>query len=153
MKKLIILFLLVAGNVFSQNHNAIEKLLNKELIKEFKFRINNSYYEGDTLIIVEPFKIENKVLSITVKKKSYSDNALFIEKQEIALDKVISIIKDINVIFETESDAVKITQTKLNGDTIETTSHLFFLHLSAVKNNESLAQDIVKSYKKEGYPI
>jgi anti-sigma28 factor (negative regulator of flagellin synthesis) len=52
MKKLIILFLLVAGNVFSQNHNAIEKLLNKELIKELKFRINNSYYEVDTLIIV-----------------------------------------------------------------------------------------------------
>ena len=154
MKKLLILLILVSCNLWAQNKNTLEKLLNNELNKELKIRMNNSYYyEGDTLIVVEPFKIENKVLSITVKKKSYYDNSFYTEKQEVALDKITSIIKDINVIFETKTDAVTVTQTNTEGETTTSNYHLFFLHLSADKDNESLANEITKSFKKEGYSI
>ncbi|WP_339886660.1 hypothetical protein [uncultured Flavobacterium sp.] len=153
MKKLVILFLLMSITAFSQKTNEIEKLLNKELFKELQRQIDNSYFEGDSLIVVQPFKIEYKILSITIQKKSYYDNEFYQEKQEIALDKIISILKDINVIFETETDAVKITQTSKEGVITKSNYNLFFLHLSAEKNNESLAKNIVKSFKKEGYTI
>ena len=153
MKKIFILFLFIAINVFSQKQSDIEKLLNKELNKELKLQKKSSYFEGDTLIVIEPYKIENNILSVTVKKRAYYTKEFYLEKQEIALDEINSIIKDINVIFETEPDAVKITQTDLQGNVTTRNYNLFFLHLSAEKNNESLAKNIVKTFKKQGYNI
>ncbi len=140
-------------NVFSQKQNEIEKRLNIELNKELKLQKEASYFEADTLIVVEPYKIENNILSVTVKKRSYYTKEFYLEKQEIDLDKITSIIKDINVIFETDNDAVKITQTDFEGKITTRNFNLFFLHLSTEKNNEFLAKNIIKAFKKEGYTI
>lgn len=57
-----------------------------------------------------------KILSIEVKKKSDYGEDFYTEKQEVDLQKIKAVVKDINIIFETEPDAVKITQTKENGE-------------------------------------
>ena len=51
-----------------------------------------------------------------VKKKSDYGEDFYTEKQEVDLQKIKAVVKDINIIFETEPDAVKITQTKENGE-------------------------------------
>ena len=152
MKNILLLLLFISTSVLAQKQNEIEKLLNKELNNELK-RISNSSYYGDTLIVIQPFKIENNVLSLTVKKKSYYDNSFYTERQEVALDKITTILKDINVIFETVEDAVTITQTNTDGEVSIKNYNLFFLQLSAEKNNEDLGQSIVKVFKKSGYTI
>jgi hypothetical protein len=150
MKNILVLFLFVSTGVFSQI--PIEKLLNKELNLELK-RIQESSDFEDTLIVIQPFQIENNVLSLTVKKKSYYDNSLYIMRQEVALDNIISIVKDINVIFVTKEDAITVTKTDANGHVSTRSDNLFFLQLSVAKNNESLANAVVKAFKKEGFTI
>ena len=152
-KTILSFFLLLTISVFSQKEIEIEKLLNKELKKELQFQNDNPTFEGDSLIIVEPFKVENNILSITIKKISYYEENSYLEKQEVALDQITSIVKDINVIFETKLNAVKITQTYKNGKITKREDNLFFLQLSAEKNNEALAKRIIKVFNKAGFTI
>lgn len=150
MRNILVLLLFISTSVFSQNN--IEKLLNKELNLELK-RIQESSDIEDTLIVVQPYKIENNVLRLTVKKRSYYDNSFYIMKQEVALDNIIAIVKDINVIFVTKEDAITVTETDANGRISTRFDNLFFLQLSVAKNNESLANAIVKAFKKEGFTV
>lgn len=71
----------------------------------------------------------------------------------MALDQITSIVKDINVIFETKYNAVKITQTYKNGKITKREDNLFFLQLSAEKNNEALAKRIIKVFNNAGLTI
>ena len=153
MKNILFLFLLFATSALAQKQNQIETLLNKELTKELKLQRQDSYYETDPLLIIQPYKIENNILSLTIQKKSNTDKTYISYRQEIALDKILTIIKDINVIFETEKDAVKIYEINSDGEVSYSTYDLFFLQLSAEKNNEILADNLVKMFKKNGFTI
>ena len=153
MKNILFLFLLFATSALAQKQNQIEALLNKELTKELKLQRHDSYYEADTLLIIQPYKIENNILSLTIQKKSNTDKTYISYRQEVALDKIMTVIKDINVVFETEKDAVKIYDINSDGEVSYSTYDLFFLQLSAEKNNEILADNLVKMFKKNGFTI
>lgn len=99
------------------------------------------------------FTIDHNILSLEVKKKRYYDDIYYTQKQEIDLQKIKTIIKDINIIFETEPDAVKITETNEKGEKIFRNSDMFFLYLSYEKQNENLADDLIEVFKKAGYTI
>lgn len=148
--------LLMTLTSFSQQ-TEIVKILNQELEKEARLRLKDPDFSGDTLWVVTPYRIDSNILSVTVKKKDYYNDVYYIEKQEIALDKISAIVKDINVIFETEPDAVRISQSKENTGTSASPeishSNLFFLHLSTEKQNEALAGKLIKAFKKAGLTI
>lgn len=163
---------------FSQNKE-IARLLNKELAKEIRHQKDENYF-AHRFDVVNHFDIKDslvrmivvktnpptyqpeedrivqtniKILSVEIRKKNNHDNSFYIEKQEIDLNKIKAIAKDIHVIFETEENAVTITSTAQNGDKNVRKSDLFFLYLSAEKRNEYLADEIVKLFKKAAYHI
>lgn len=150
MKNLAWILLLCCNLLFSQKESEIEKILNNELKREIDRKINNPSFTGDTLIVLQPFLVKNNILSIIIKKKSYYDDTYIVEKQEVPLDKILTIIKDINILFETQPEAVLITQTDANGKISKNNYHLFFLHLSEEKDNEKLGDKIVRKFKKAG---
>lgn len=167
------LFLFQSILSFSQT-SEIVKILNLELKKETKkqkedsgdnsgekFEIVKNFIIKDSILMtainfegkeVREMQTTMKILSIELKKKSCGGD-FYNEKQEVDLRKIKSVIKDINVIFETEPDAVKITQIDENGDKSERKSDMFFLHLSYEKQNEYLADDLVEAFKKAKYTI
>ncbi len=171
----VLLFLLQSFFAFSQT-SEIVKILNSELRKEILARKGDrGNYNGEKFEVVKNFSIKDslltmtavnsegkevgemqtamKILSIEVKKKSDYGEDFYTEKQEVDLQKIKAVVKDINIIFETEPNAVKITQTKENGEKNIRTSDMFFLQLSYGKQNEYLAEDLVEVFRKAGYTI
>lgn len=153
----LLLILLFSCFISFSQQTEIVKILNKELEKEGRLRLKDPDLSGDTLWVVTPYRIDSNVLSVTIRKKNYYNEKYYTERQEIALDKIRAIVKDINIIFETDTDAVRITETIENTDGPPLTEsryyNLFFLHLSAQKQNEALADKLVKAFKKTGLAI
>lgn len=153
---LLLIPLFISFISFSQQ-TEIVKILNKELNKEARLRLKDPDLTGDTLWVITPYRIDSNVLSVTVKIKVYNDDKYYTEKQEIALDKIKAIVKDINIIFETEPDAVRIIQLPLEATSTQAAeirfSNLFFLHLYAEKQNEALANKLIKAFGKAGLKI
>ena len=156
-------FLLFLLTLFTLNLQAQEKkivdFLNKDLRWEVKNQFENSerIERYDTLVVVEPFRIKDRVLSITTKRRqtlisedgSYTETYV-LAKQEVALDKITELTKDINVIFVTQPGAVKISE---NG-TETSTDNLFFLQLCcSPKYSEIWAKELLTLFKKAGYSI
>lgn len=180
--KLLLTKLLLLQSVFAFSQTKeIAKILNRELQKEIRYQKEDAEnYYGDKFEVVKNFSIrdsvitmisqnidsatfdvksetlmqsEMKILSIEIKKKNSYDNSLYTEKQEVALDNITTIAKDINIIFETKSNTVKITRTEENGEKSVSENELFFLHLSYGKHNEYIADELIKVFKKLGYSI
>jgi hypothetical protein len=159
MKIALFLIPLFALNLQAQEKKIVD-FLNKDLCWEVKNQFKNSdrMERYDTLVVTEPFQIKNGILSISVKRKkvdfSEKDDqyteVYFTEKQEIELSKIVKISKDINIIFVTQPDAVKIYE---NG--IETRKYsLFFLKLCcSEKYNEKWANELLTLFEKTGYSI
>ena len=157
MKKHIFLLILISLLSFAQKPSELEALLNKELKIELKEQVKNQNFEGDTLVVVQEFKINvEKVLSYQTKHLMYNGDGYYIRKQEVALKDIISIGKDICVLLET-NDKVKITDTNYHsGGTIDTSTQLqtyFRTYFCNQKNNEYLGNDLVQLFKREGYTI
>lgn len=171
MKLLItFLFLLLSVFTFSQT-DEIVKILNRELKNEIRTQKKDAKnYYGEKFEVIKNFNIEDsiqtmtvikadgtedglvqttmKILNLEVRKKNYYGGDYYTEKQEVDLSKIKAIVKDINIIFETEANAVKITRTEENGDKTIRTGDMFFLHLSHEKQNEYLASELIKAFKK-----
>lgn len=133
----------------------IVKILNRELQKEVTAQKKDSAnYYGETFEVIKQYSIEGdpKVLVIEIKKKN-SYNNVYTIKQEVELSKIKVIVKDINIIFRTESNASKVTETEQNGEKSMYTGDLFFLNLSYEKNNEKLANELINAFQKAGYSI
>ena len=148
----LIIALLLPALYSTAQQQEIVSILNKQWKQETKYWQSNPELNQDSLSLVQPFTIKGNVLSFTVQKWSYYDG-LYREKQEIALDKITAIIKDIYVIFETVPDAVKITRTLKDGSQNHSTSDLFRLHLSHEKGNEYLADQLIKAFSKAGLTL
>ena len=180
--KLLLTKLLLLQSVFAFSQTKeIAKILNRELQKEIRYQKEDAEnYYGDKFEVVKNFSIrdsmitmisqnidpvtfevkretliqtETKILSIETKRKNSYDNSFYTEKKEVALDNITVIAKDINIIFETKPNAVKITRTEENGEKKVSENDLHFLQLSYEKNNEYLADDLVKAFIKTGYNI
>jgi len=151
----VLAFLLFQGLVFAQEKELL-KILNTELKKEVKNQFQSSNFSGDTIAINKPFTIDQqKILSFEIQKTSPYFSGVQIIRQEVPLNKIIKIGKDINVIFVTEGDAV-ISTSKIIGKEIteeKVAGHLFFLFLSKEKQNEQLGISIQKAFKEAGYII
>lgn len=149
--------ILLAQFSFAQQQTILN-ILNKELAQEVKRQFEGDRFNDDTLVIAQPYRIQGNVLSMELKKWDNYDSVYYIYRQEVALDKITAVVKDINVIFETAADAVKITNTTLHTApgvpaVKKNSSDLFFLGLSYEKNNEALAEKLIAAFKKAGYTI
>lgn len=140
----------VLSSVFSATlpaqENTIVKILNRELKKE----------EGPE--VVQPYAIsEKKILSVEIKTRLYDGDSYQVEKQEVVLSEIKSVGKDINIIFETAPEAVITTRTIFKDGKIFQTSvqrgDLFFTGISREQQNEWLGNELLKAFKKSGYPL
>ncbi|MGO4770335.1 hypothetical protein ACEN2I_01625 [Flavobacterium sp. W22_SRS_FK3] len=156
MKKTFFFFVLIPILTFSQNTGEIEKLLNKELKKELKQQFQDPNFNGDTLVVIQEFKIDKNILSCQTKHKRYNEEGYYIRKQEVALKDITSISKDVCVLIET-NDNVKITDTNYHTDGTKDTNSLlgifFRTNLCSQKENEDLGHELVKLFKNAGYSI
>jgi len=107
--------------------------------------------------VIKPYYIKDslggKFLTLEIKKQNYYNKTFYTIRQETELSKIKTIVKDINVIFDTEPNAVTITETEENGKQHIYTENMFFLRLSHEKKNDKLGKELVKAFKKSGYTI
>ncbi len=149
---------------FTLSLQAQEKELVNFLNKELRWEVKNQFKNHDrierydTLFVTEAFHIKNGMLSITVKHKKvlFSEKdrkyveSYFNEKQEVDLNKITKLSKDINVIFVTQPDAVKIYENGIENRTYS----LFFLQLCCSERyNEIWGRKLIALLKKAGYSI
>lgn len=155
MKTTFLFFLIFSATVLSAQENKIVKILNDKLNNE----IRNFPGVGDSLTLIQPFKIdENKVLKFQVSKYSFETEETEFITQEVDLSKITGFVKDINIIFETEKDAVKVTSIKLNSNGQEISNetynyHLFFTEINKEKENEYFRDKVLDAFSKAGYII
>jgi len=157
---LAVIFSTAASPLFAQQ-NKILKLLNRELKKEVKhLRQNETYTWGDTrdsLIVVQPFFIsKDNILSVEVTKKT--NYGLQTTRQEVPLNKIETILEDINVLFVTAGKDVKVTTKTLynDGSSPQTETynyHLFFLNLWSGLQSESWRDAVAEAFSKAGLNI
>lgn len=153
-----ILLILFSGfwNLNFAQEKEIVKILNRELKKEVENQLKSPDFNGDTITIIREFSIDNdKNLTFKIKKTSPYFSGYQIITQEVPLNKIIKIVKDINIILETDEDVVTTTTVSFNEGQKEQVlkGNLFFLYLSHEKNNEELGIKILKAFKKAGYNI
>jgi hypothetical protein len=145
--------LLTFGKVNAQEKTIVQ-LLNKQLQKELKSSPNDA-----SLVVLQPFKInEKKELSVKLKTTNVHMGESEIITRTVSLGKIKSLVKDINVLFETESDAVTIVTTTIANDgTVksETTNSydLFFTEINKDRDNEDFRDKLITAFKKAGYKI
>jgi len=148
-----IVLLLSIGKVHAQEKK-IEQLLNDQLQKELKL-----YPGEDSMVVLQPFKInEKKELSIKFKRTNVHIGESEIITRTVSLGKIKSLVKDINVLFETESDDVTIVTSTLAKDGTEKSStteryELFFTEINKDQNNEGFRDKLIAAFKKAGYKI
>ena len=174
MKSVIVLLLIVQSFFAYSQNNKLIKLLNAELKKELKrieknldaekFEVTQYYHLRDSILLQEEhnedvqapraiWRADLKILTLEVKKKNPYTGKTYTEKQEVNLGMIEKLIKDINIIFETQPEAVLVTTTDENGEITTRRTNLFFLQLNQEKNNEYLADKIVKTINAAGYYI
>ena len=134
---------------------AIIKILNRELKREVKNQLKSSNFNGDTIKIVKEFSIIDQKLTFQIKKTSPYLAGYQIIKQEVPLNKILKIGKDIQIILETEKDAVTTTYTTFDETEKKEklNESLFFLYLSNEKQNDDLGIEIQKAFQKAGFKV
>ncbi|MCW3160120.1 hypothetical protein [Chryseobacterium oryctis] len=152
-KLFIFSFLFFCFFSFAQE-KGIVKLLNNAISRDLKIEVDNNYFE-DKLRVVTAYKIDNDVLSVEFEvKKSVGS---YVEKREVSISDILFIGKDINVIFGTKENAVKVTRTRIEDGGYkqkeESSSDLFFTGIRNMKNNETLGESLKKVFKKAGYAV
>ncbi|MFT4203865.1 MAG: hypothetical protein QM610_08105 [Chitinophagaceae bacterium] len=80
--KLILIFIVLLQSVFAFSQTKeIIKILNIELAKEIRFQKENpENYYGIKFELAENFKIDNNILSLSVKKKNLYKDGFYTEK-------------------------------------------------------------------------
>ena len=146
--------LLTFGKVNAQDSKIVQ-LLNSQLQKELK-----SYPNDDSMVVLQPFKInEKKELSVKFKRTNVNTGESEIITRRVYLGKIKSLVKDINVLFETEADAVTIVTTTIANDgtvkpEITTMNYdLFFTEINRDRDNEDFRDKLITAFKKAGYKI
>lgn len=166
---LILLAIYSANSIFAQT-TTITQLLQKTLQKENKARkmvyteidslgneIGLNKQDSDSLVATEPFIIKKDSLFYTIKKEFSMEKGYYLEQQIVALQDIRAVTKDIGIFFETAPDKVQFIRKEYfeDGNSIKTSrkTDLFRTHFISLRDNEYLANDLVKAFKKAGYKI
>ena len=166
---LILLAIYSANSIFAQT-TTITQLLQKTLQKENKARkmvyteidslgneIGLNKQDSDSLVATEPFIIKKDSLFYTIKKEFSMEKGYYLDQQIVALKDVIAVTKDIGIFFETAPDKVQFIRKEYfeDGNSIKTSrkTDLFRTYFISLRDNEYLANDLVKAFKKAGYKI
>ena len=165
---LILLAIYSANSIFAQT-TTITQLLQKTLQKENKAR-KMVYTEIDSLgneiglnkqdidsLEVAELAIQNDTLFYTTKHHFAFEKGYYLDQQIVALKDVTAVTKDIGIFFETAPDKVQFIRKEYfeDGNSIKTSrkTDLFRTHFISLRDNEYLANDLVKAFKKAGYTI
>lgn len=155
-------------NIKTIKRSSILELLNSLLLKEYNLQVKNIYEDYEKFQIIKKFSIihsdsikcsndssdkikSGMILVLELQKESLIDS-YYIEKQEVPLCKITKIVKDGQLLFETDSNAVKVTTIK-DGQTQYFTRSTFYLAIVREKKNEYLSKKIIKAFYKEGFNI
>lgn len=165
---LILLATFLANSIFAQT-TTITQLLQKTLQQENEARqmvhtevdslgneIGLLQMAIDTLEVIE-LTIKNDTLVYTTKNYFSNVNGYYLYKQEVALKDITAVTKDIGIFFESAPEKVFVTQSEYfdDGNYKITTGELdlFRTHFTTLRENEYLADELVKAFKKAGYTI
>ena len=165
---LILLAIYSANSIFAQT-TTITQLLQKTLQQENEARqmvhkevdsvgneIGYIQQDIDSLEVTE-LAIQNDTLFYTTKHHFAYEKGYYLEQQIVALQDITAITKDIGIFFETEPDKVQVIRQEYfeDGNYIKTSrkTDLFRTHFISLRDNEYLANDLVKAFKKAGYTI
>jgi len=166
---LILLAIFLANSIFAQT-TTITQLLQKNIAIENEMRqhvyteidsagneIGMIKMDIDSLVVTEPFIIKNDSLYYTTKQKFAYEKGHYFEQQIVALKDITAVTKDVGIFFETQPNKVIFIQKEYydHGKYIKTntTKDLFRTHFVSLQQNEYLADDLVKAFKKAGYTI
>ena len=166
---LILLAIYSSNSIFAQT-TTITQILQKTLQQENKARqmmyteidslgneIGLNKQDSDSLVATEPFIIKKDSLFYTIKKEFSMEKGYYLEQQIVALQDIRAVTKDIGIFFETAPDKVQFIRKEYfeDGNSIKTSrkTDLFRTHFISLRDNEYLANDLVKAFKKAGYKI
>lgn len=165
---LILLAIYSANSIFAQT-TTITQLLQKTLQQENEARqmvhkevdsvgneIGYIQQDIDSLEVAE-LAIQNDTLFYTTKHHFAYEKGYYLEQQIVALQDITAVTKDIGIFFETAPDKVQVIRQEYfeDGNYIKThrKTDLFRTHFISLRDNEYLADDLVKAFKKAGYKI
>ena len=165
---LLLLAIYSANSIFAQT-TTITHLLQKTLQQENEVRqmlraeadsvgneIGYIQQDIDSLEVAE-LAIQNDTLFYTTKHHFAYEKGYYLEQQIVALQDITAITKDIGIFFETTPDKVQVIRQEYfeDGNYIKTNrkTDLFRTHFISLRDNEYLADDLVKAFKKAGYKI
>jgi hypothetical protein len=156
--KRLLIFIILFGiwNIAFAQEKTILKILNRELKREVKNQLKSSNFNGDTIRIIKEFTITtDKKLTFTIKKTSPYFSGYQIIQQEVPLNKIKKVGKDIQIILETEKNAVETKFTTFDEEPKEQilNESLFFLYLSNEKQNDDLGIELQNAFQKAGYDV
>lgn len=174
---IIFYFLLSINLIYSQDNfgnslktKIITQILQKTIQKENEMRrhvyteidsagneIGISKMDIDSLVVIEPFILKNDSLYYTTKHHFAYEKGYYTDQQIVALKDIVAVTKDIGIFFETAPDKVSLIRTEYfeESNSIKTSikTDLFRTHFTSLRDNEYLADDLVKAFKKAGYKI
>ena len=85
------------------------------------------------------------------------EKGYYLEQQTVALQDITAVTKDIGIFFETAPDKVQFIRKEYfedgNYTKSSTTKDLFRTHFVSLRQNEYLADELIKAFKKAGYKI
>ena len=165
---LLLLAIYSANSIFAQT-TTITHLLQKTLQQENEVRqmlraeadsvgneIGYIQQDIDSLEVTE-LAIQNDTLFYTTKHHFAYEKGYYLEQQIVALQDVIAVTKDIGIFFETAPDKVTLIRKEYFDDgnflKSSTTNDLFRTHFISLRQNEYLADQLVKAFQKAGYKI
>lgn len=169
MKKLLAFLVCFIGFFSIAQTTTITQLLQKTLQKENEVRqmlhteadsvgneIGYIQQDIDSLEVAE-LTIKNDTLFYTTKQKTLYEKGYYLEQQIVALQDITAVTKDIGIFFETAAMKVQVIRQEYFevGNSIKTSrkTDLFRTHFISLRDNEYLANDLVKAFKKAGYTI
>lgn len=168
-KYIVILLATFLANSLSAQTTTITQLLQKALQQENKARkmiqveidslgneIGLMKQDLDSLEVTELAVKKDTLLYITKHHFAY-EKGYYLEQQKVALQDIRAVTKDIGIFFETAPDKVTLIRKEYfeDGNSIKTSrkTDLFRTHFISLRDNEYLADDLVKAFKKAGYKI
>ena len=159
----------LANNIFAQT-TTITQILQKTLQQENEARkmvytevdtlgneIGLLQMDIDSLEVTEPFVIKKDTLYYTTKHHFAYEKGYYLDQQIVALKDIVAVTKDIGIFFETALDKVILIRKEYFDDgnylKSSTTNDLFRTHFVSLRQNEYLADQLVKAFQKAGYKM